>query len=84
MKNLSRSEAQQIVEEIKNSIAHPECLTCDCFQGLLTQLELDCQEDISDLTHSLKEPTKNMHSCLGCDPCPGGKVFAEYLKGKNA
>ncbi len=82
MSNLNRNRIQEIVKELENSVARPECLTCDCFQGLLTQLELDCPEDISNLTSRLKTSTEKMHSCLGCDPCPAGALFAQYLKSK--
>ena len=83
MTNLSRNQVQEIIKDLENSIAHPECLTCDCFQGLLTQLELDCPEDISDLTGRLKISNGKMHGCLGCDPCPPGARFAQYLKSKD-
>jgi len=83
MSRLNRQYAEKIIAELENSIARPECLTCDCFQGLLTQLELDCPEGVSDLTGRLKTPTEKMHGCLGCDPCPGGALFAQYLRSKN-
>ena len=83
MSNLSRNQVQAIIKDLENSIVRPECLTCDCFQGLLTQLELDCPEDISDLTTRLKNSTGGMHGCLGCSPCPPGTLFAHYLRSKN-
>ena len=83
MSNLSRNQVREIIKELENSVAHPECLTCDCFQGLLTQLELDCPEDARDLTSRLKTSTEKMHGCLGCDPCPPGSLFSQYLKSKN-
>lgn len=83
MSNLSRSQVQEIIKELENSIIRPECLTCDCFQGLLTQMELDCPEDVCDLISRLKTSTEKMHGCLGCDPCPPGALFSQYLKSKN-
>jgi hypothetical protein len=83
MSHLNRDKVRVLVQELENSVARPECLTCDCFQGLLTQLELDCPEDVSDLTSRLKTPNEKMHGCLGCDPCPPGALFAQYLKSKN-
>lgn len=83
MSHLNRDKVRALVQELENSVARPECLTCDCLQGLLTQLELDCPEDISSLTSRLKVPTEKMHGCLGCDPCPGGALFAQYLRSQN-
>lgn len=83
MSGKSRNQVEEIVGGLEGSVARPECLTCDCFQGLLTQLELDCREDVSDLTGRLKVSTERMHGCLGCDPCPGGALFAKYLKARN-
>lgn len=83
MSNLNKDNVRALVQELENGVVRPECLTCDCFQGLLTQLELDCLEDISDMIGRLKKPTEKMHSCLGCNPCPGGALFAQYLKSKK-
>ena len=80
MSNLSRNQIKNIIKELENSVARAECLTCECFQGLLTQLELDSQEDLHDLTGHIKIPTGKMHGCLGCEPCPGGELFADYLR----
>ena len=83
MSNLNKDKVRAIVQELENSVGRPECLPCDCFQGLLTQLELDCSEDISDMVSRLNIPTEKMHGCLGCNPCPGGALFAQYLKSQN-
>jgi hypothetical protein len=26
----------------------------------------------------------NVHSCLGCDPCPLGDLYAEYVRKNNS
>lgn len=73
-------DVRGILEELKSSVPKEECWSCDCLQGLLTQLELDAREDVSDLTGSLKVPRDEMHGCLGCDPCPPGSLFAEHIR----
>lgn len=83
MSKLGINQVQEIVKKLENSVARPECLTCDCFQGLLTQLEIDCPEDITDITNPLKTPKEKMHGCLGCEPCPAGQLYSDYLR-KNS
>lgn len=80
MNGLSRKEVEKIIEQMKDGVARPECWTCDCFQGLLTQLEMDCTEDIEDIVAPLKVPKERMHGCLGCIPCPAGELFSEYIR----
>lgn len=83
MSNLSRKKVQEILQELEDSVDKTECFTCECFQGLLTQLELDSLEDAHDLIERFKIPTEKIHKCLGCDPCPGGDLFADYLRQKK-
>ena len=83
MIDFNRNQVMEIIKELESSIVRSECLTCECFQGLVTQLELDSSENIYDLTEHLKVPNEKMHGCLGCKPCPGGDLFAEYLRCKN-
>ena len=79
-KQLTRDEINTLVENLARAFQHDECGTCDCFQGFLTQLELDHGEGASDITRKYKPAGKRMHGCLGCDPCPPGAAFAEYLR----
>jgi len=81
---LSASHVQILLERLKESAGKEECGACDCFQGLLVQLELDAAEDVTELTDPLKRPRERMHGCLGCDPCPPGALFTEYLWRKMA
>ena len=69
-------EARRIVDDLRNRIPREECWTCDCLQGLLTQLDIDGNPDVAGVLRSLKGPAVGMHGCLGCDPCPPGAVFA--------
>ena len=80
---LTRKDAQELLAKLRRAFRHEPCRTCDCTQGMLVQLELDAAEDIGDLTAELKVPREQMHSCLGCDPCPGGALYADYLRGCN-
>lgn len=77
---LTRDEVKQFLDQSEGNLPRSECLSCDCFQGFLTQLELDASEDVSDLTERLKVSREEMHGCLGCDPCPPGSMFADYLR----
>ncbi len=80
---LSRTQVQAVLERLQRVVRHDPCWSCDCLQGLLTQLELDAGEDVTDLTARLKVPRDRMHGCLGCDPCPPGAVYADYLRGST-
>jgi hypothetical protein len=77
---LTRDEVKQAVEQAEAGFPHEECLRRDCFHGFLTQLEMDAVEDASDLTGRFRVPREEMHGCLGCDPCPPGSLFADYLR----
>ncbi len=57
------------------------CRTCDCYQGFVTQLELEAGADAAGVAAGLKVPADQMHGCLGCDPCPPADAFAAYLRG---
>lgn len=78
---LAREQVAATLDRLRQAVRHEPCLTCDCFQGMVVQLELDTDEDVTDLTDELKCPREQMHPCLGCDPCPPGKLYADYLRG---
>lgn len=80
MSGLSRKEVEKLVERVKNEASKPQCLTCDCFQGFLVQLEMDCPENVGDIVTPLKVSKEKMHGCLGCVPCPAGELFCEYIR----
>lgn len=74
-------DVSSIIERLRKSVRHEACWTCDCLQGLLTQLELDANQDVAGLVGPLKVSREQMHGCLGCDPCPPGEVYGDYLRG---
>ena len=77
---LTAEEVKAILTRLKESIIKEECWSCDCLQGLITQLELDAAEDVTHITAPLVVPREKMHACLGCDPCPPGALFADYIR----
>lgn len=78
--DLTSSQVAGWLDRLQRSAIKPECRSCDCYLGLLTQLQLDVAEDVSALLQPLK-PQEAIHGCLGCDPCPPGALFANYLRG---
>ncbi|MFX1298529.1 MAG: hypothetical protein ACFFD2_27185 [Promethearchaeota archaeon] len=79
----SFNDVKNILENLNKSILRPECWFCDCFQGFITQIELDSDGDVSGLTDPLIVFISEMHGWLGCDPCPPGEVFSEYIQEKR-
>lgn len=80
---LTHEDVQRLVRETVSGMPHEQCRTCDCFQGFLAQLEIDAIESVSGVTGPLRVEREEMHGCLGCDPCPAGAAFAEYLKAQQ-
>ncbi len=80
---LAVDDVRSLLEKLRRSAIREECWSCDCFQGFITQLELDAADDVKNLTDCMKVTHDEMHGCLGCDPCPPAVVFAEYLSRKN-
>ena len=78
---LNRDEVATMIEKLRGAVRKETCWACECVQHMLDQLELDADEDVADMTALLKIAREAMHNCLGCDPCPPGNVYAEYLRG---
>ncbi len=83
MTKLSRDETQSRLKAAEESFPHGACNTCECFLGYLAQLRIDSDIADKDLFDPFKVERKDMHKCLGCDPCPPGDLYAEYMKGKQ-
>jgi hypothetical protein len=77
------NKIQNYCNKIKEAAIKNDCWTCECLQGFIAQLLIDLKdEDIPELEKLIKD-TSLLHSCLGCDPCPPGALFTEYLKNKK-
>ena len=83
MPKLTRQEIQTFLTEAENSFPHGACLTCECFLGYVIRLQVDSDETSRDLTGEYQVERKGMHGCLGCDPCPPGNLYAEYIREKQ-
>ncbi len=79
-RDLTAKEVKALLVRLKESVEKEECWSCDCLQGLITQIELDATEDVTHLTAPFVVDKENMHPCLGCDPCPPGALFADYIR----
>ncbi len=81
---LSVNDVQALLAPLRRAQARPECRSCDCLQGFLVQLEMDAEPAAAALIAPLKVASREMHGCLGCEPCPPGAVYADYLRQVNA
>lgn len=86
MSKLNRDELSALLkgaEDIFLRSERSECNTCECFLGYLAQLHIDSDSADKDLFRPYKVDRKDMHHCLGCDPCPPGDLYAEYMLKKQ-
>jgi hypothetical protein len=81
---LTSTQVETILTETAASFPQDSCLTCECFLGLVMQLGLDADTDCQPLLAQYKVPRKEIHNCLGCDPCPPGNSYAKYIRFKQA
>ena len=83
MTPLPRDKTQTLLREAEESFPHDLCNTCECFLGYLAQLRIDSDRADKDLFGPFKVDRKDMHKCLGCEPCPPGDLYAGYMKAKQ-
>ena len=85
MNKLSRDELQSMLQGVEVSFPHARdvCSTCECFHGYLAQLRIDSDSADKDLFTLYKVDRKDMHHCLGCDPCPPGDLYSDYMLKKQ-
>ena len=83
MPKLTREEVQTFLAEAADAFPHGACLTCECFLGYVVRLRVDADEAGRDLIGEYQVERNSVHSCLGCDPCPPGDLYAEYIRKKQ-
>lgn len=77
---LTVDKVQALIGNALVSFPHEECATCECFLGYLTQLQIDAGEVVGGLVSEYQLSQDKVHGCLGCDPCPPGDHFAQYVR----
>ena len=77
MPKLEYNELQELLRQAEDSFTLGACNTCECFLGYLAQLRIDSDHPNKDLFVLFKVDRKEMHKCLGCDPCPPGELYTE-------
>ncbi len=82
--SLSFDQLSKIIHKAESSYRHEECATCECYLGFLTQLELDADQEGRQFLKEYMPPREEIHGCLGCDPCPSGILYSNYLRMKSA
>ena len=83
-KGLSLAEIKDSIRKAEQAFRHEDCATCECYLGYVVQLEIDADEEGKNFLTSYKPDRGQIHSCLGCDPCPPGILYANYLRKNTA
>jgi hypothetical protein len=79
-KQLSISTIKTLLSEAVEAFPHEACETCECFLGYITHLSIESDQAGRELLESYQLRREDIHACLGCDPCPPGEYYAQYLQ----
>jgi len=80
---LSVSEVKKLIKKAEGSFRHQECTTCECYLGYVTQLKIDSEPEARQYLKEYQPDRDQIHSCLGCDPCSPGILYANYLRKRS-
>ena len=83
MAKVNYQEVKDFLKTALDSFPHDYCQDCECFLGFVTQLRVDSDSESHNLLKQYRVDRNNIHSCLGCDPCPPGDLYAEYVRNKK-
>lgn len=67
--SLTRDQVVGMSEKLRACVRHEPCWTCDCLQGFLMQLELDADQDVSDMTDEFKMALRQLGGTKSSDSC---------------
>jgi len=81
---LTLIEVNTLIDEAKFSFRHEECATCECYLGYVIQLKIDSGAEARQFLKEIKPDRDKIHSCLGCDPCSPGTLYANYLRKRTS
>jgi hypothetical protein len=77
---LSISTVKTLLDNAVEAFPHAACETCECFLGYVAQLSTESDGPGKELLQGYKPRREDVHPCLGCDPCPPGEHYAQYLR----
>ena len=80
---MTAKDVEAWLDDLRKTAKRRECWSCDCHQGFLVQLQMDADAAAAELIQPLIVSSARLHGCLGCDPCPPGAAFADYLSRMN-
>jgi len=76
---LSISKAKQLIKEAEEAFHHEPCRTCEVYLGYVMQLRIDSDVEGRKYLKEYMPARDQIHSHLGCDPCPPGILYGNYL-----
>ncbi len=78
------SNIQEYIKKTEESFRHQECNTCECYLGYLTQLKIDADQEGQQHLQEYVPDKNQIHACPGCDPCPPGILYSNYLRKRSS
>lgn len=61
---------------LKKYLETEKCEKCECLHGAFAILYTECED--KELKKEIKQLiSKNLHSCLGCEPCPPADIIVD-------
>lgn len=68
-----------MIQKAEDAFRHEQCATCEVYLGYITQLRIDSDAEGNKFLKEYLPTRDKIHSRLGCDPCPPGILYGNYL-----